>query len=181
MKSLPRLVMICALATTTFVAPIVHAACSIVDAGEIVRLRTELGRLARKNATSGAIAQFRSMLRLGAKGCEIRPDDYQIAGNAARASGAIGQAIEWLDRAGPNSGPDVQDLRTRFGMAAIREKPGALTRVDGMPFAPDERAAVEAAITACRERGKYTGFLPVGTYNYEAKSFEVRSGSAVKL
>ena len=44
-----------------------------------------------------------------------------------------------------------------------------------MPFAPDQRAAVETAQKAIKAKGKFKGWLPKGTYTLGAARFTVQA------
>lgn len=154
------------------------ATCSANDAAEVTRLRGELAKLVGKNQHSGAVATFEKMLALGKKKCEIRAEDYVLAGTSARNLGDIERAIEWLEAGGST---DAADLRARFGRVDIKEKAGDLTKDGGMPFSPDERAALEGATRDVKAKGKYKGYLPAGSYTLGGKTFQVTAGALTKV
>lgn len=155
------------------------AACSASDASEVTRLRGEMGTLLKKNAHSGVISTFEKMLKLGKKGCEIKPDDYKAGGYSAQNAGDIATALEWYK--GGNASNDVANIQTRFGQVTIKEKKGELTKEGGMPFAPDERAALDKAVEAIKASGKFDGYLPLGKYTLGTKTFEVTAGAVTKV
>ena len=49
-----------------------------------------------------------------------------------------------------------------------------------MPFAPDQRLAVELAQKSLREDGVFIGMLPVGDYNIAGRQFDVTQGVATQ-
>ncbi len=155
------------------------ASCSAAEASEMVRLRSELSKLVGKNAHSGAVSTFEKMLDLAKQKCEIKPDDYKLAATSARNLGDIEKAITWFNGGGGSS--DAADLKARFGQVKISEKAGELLKDGGLPFPPDERAALEAAAKAVKSSGKYDGYLPIGTYKLGAKSFEVKTTGVTKV
>lgn len=155
------------------------AACSANDAAELTRLRGEMGTRLKKNAHSGVVATFQEMLKLGKKGCEIKPDDYKGGGYSAQNSGDIATALEWYKAASASN--DVANIQTRYGQVNIKEKKGELTKEGGLPFAPDERAALEKGAEAVKANGKFEGYLPIGKYTLGGKTFEVTAGAVTKV
>jgi len=155
------------------------ASCSAAEASEMVRLRAELGRLVGKNQHKGAVATFEKMLVLGKQKCEIKPDDYKLAAAAARNYGDIADAIEWSNAGGVPS--DAAEFATRFGQVKISEKAGDLVKDSGLPFMPDERAALARVQEEVKATGKFTGYLPLGTYKLGTKSFEVKASGVTKV
>jgi hypothetical protein len=173
------------LAATASLAPLAvqaeaHAAsCDTTEAAEMLRLRGELSKFAVKNLHSGVISTFQKMLALGKQKCEVKPDDYKVGANGARNAGDIGTAITWFNGGGATA--EAAELATRFGQVAISEKAGDLVKDGGMPFPPDERAALDAGTQAIKANGKYTGYLPIGTYKLGGKSFEVKTSGVTKV
>lgn len=154
--------------------------CSATESGEMTRLRAELSKLAAKNAHAGVIRTFEQMLDSNKKDkCELKPEDYKVAGGSARSTGDIARAIAWLNSGGASA--DVADLKSRFGQVEIKEKAGDLAKDGGVPFAPDERAALDAATSTVKSSGKFTGYLPVGKYTLGTKTFEVKSSGVTKV
>lgn len=154
--------------------------CSATDGAEMTRLREEMGKLAAKNAHGGIIRAFEHMLKLHKSDkCEVKAGDYTLAAGAARGTGDIASAIAWLAAGGASS--EVADLKARFGQVAIKEKAGDLVKDGGMPFPPDERAAIEAAASAVKATGKFSGYLPVGKYTLGSKTFEVKNTGVTKV
>ena len=49
-----------------------------------------------------------------------------------------------------------------------------------MPFAPDQRNAIEAAQKAIKGNGKYKGWLPKGDYTLGAAEFTVQASQKVQ-
>lgn len=155
------------------------ASCDATEAASVLQLRAELGKLAGKNQHAGVLRTFKKMLDLEKQKCELKADDYRLAGNAARNIGDIGNAIAWFDVAGDttNSG----DLKARFGQVVIKTKAGDLSKDGGLPFVPDERAALDAGVAAVKSSGKFEGYLPLGKYSVAGKSLEVKAGVVTKL
>ncbi|MFO0664663.1 MAG: hypothetical protein U0174_11970 [Polyangiaceae bacterium] len=153
--------------------------CSATDAAQLVRLHGELQKLSGKNAHAGVLRTFRDMQALERRSCSLDLGDYKLAGLAARATGDIGNAIAWLDKAGAST--DSADLRARFGQVEIKEKKGDLTKDGGVPFPPDESTTLALGVAAVKSTGKYVGYLPIGTYKLGSKSFEVKAGTVTKV
>ncbi len=182
MKNIHALCLSVGIATaslTGFVSHASAASCSATEASEVTRLRGEISSLLKKNAHSGVVSSSEKLFALGKQGCEVKPDDYKSAGYSAQQLGDIAAALGWY-KAG-NATNDVANITTRYGEVAIKEKAGDLAKEGGMPFAPDERAALERATTALKKNGKYEGFLPLGKYTLGTKTFEAVAGKLTKL
>ena len=50
-----------------------------------------------------------------------------------------------------------------------------------MPFDPDQRKAVEAAIKSVADDGMFVGMLPVGEFTFSGQAFKVEPGLSVRI
>ncbi|MFO0665033.1 MAG: hypothetical protein U0174_13855 [Polyangiaceae bacterium] len=151
--------------------------CTDSNKADLRQLHDELQRMAGKNQHSAVVRTFTQMLSIAKKNCEIAANDYVLAGGASRNLGDIQKALEWLD-AGKST--DAADLRARFAQVEIKGKAADLAKDGGVPFATDERAALEIAVREVKAKGKYTGYLPIGGYTLGSKTFTVAVGAVAK-
>ncbi|MEQ1506495.1 MAG: hypothetical protein ABMB14_29980 [Myxococcota bacterium] len=162
------------------VAPNLAFAC---DMAEKLRLTEEQKKLAARNAWSGVERQY-ELLR--DTKCELSYDNEFLGAESARMLGKVYEQYERLKSAlsvapaadssgndpdavgGPGPGilDSLEGIDAAYARVEIvgdpRRRP-VLTREE-MPFAPDQRKAIEWAMTVVAETGSFKGMLPLGAY-----------------
>jgi len=156
-----------------------------VVAAEHQRLSGEIQQLARRQAWAGLEQRFTELVELG-----IAPgfDDLVYGAHAARGLGNAQGASDRLRQAARiRSTPEIKawlaDLATGYGhvvLSSANRRPAALVP-EVLPFAPDQRAAVEFAIATFAEQGRFDGLLPVGTYHLGDTVVVVDAGVALQI
>lgn len=152
--------------------------------GERARLQNELHHMARRATWTGADRTYRQLVALEEP---LNAEDHLVGFQAARQLGDTLRALQRLQRVTPLSGDVATDasgilenLRATHGLVAIVAPPGrapALEAVE-LPFAPDQRLAIEAARATLAEAGTVRALLPAGSYRVDGQPFEVRAGTA---
>ncbi len=172
------------IAAVVAVAPAAQAGS--VDAAEHVRLTEEMRRLAKRNAWKGVEAAFVKLKELEERGVELSYEDYYLGAQAARALGDINAVYKRLKAAAKEEGSKeviewLSDLDGTYGQVALvsKRKKGVELKAVQMPFAPDQRAAIEVAMSRIAEHGRYKGLLPQGKYHFGDELLNVVAGGEV--
>ncbi|MCP4805477.1 MAG: hypothetical protein GY913_14010 [Proteobacteria bacterium] len=147
-----------------------------VEVAEHRRLSEEMERLAQRNAWAGVERSFKELIVLQESGEVITYEEWHLGAQAARALGDMSAArdriaqavrlegkeedIAWLEQIDKNYGP--VNLRS-----VDKESVPTLT-IAAMPFAADQRAALEYAQKELAEERTFKGLLPPGQYTFEA-------------
>ena len=171
---LNHLTLVAALAGVTCLSSVAFA--GDVEKAEHRRLNEEMERLAQRNAWTGVERSFQELLALQEKGEVLTYDEWHLGAQAARALGDMQAArtriaeavklegkeedIAWLEQLDKNYGP--VNLRS-----VDKESVPTLT-IAAMPFAADQRAALEYAQKELAEERVFRGLLPPGQYTFEA-------------
>ena len=53
--------------------------------------------------------------------------------------------------------------------------------MEELPFEPDQRVAVEAAIATVRKEGSFSGLIPRGDYVFSGHAFHVEPGVSIRI
>jgi hypothetical protein len=161
------------------------AGATDVSKGEHMRLSEDLKQLASRQLWQGVEKKFQDLEKLGV---ELTYDDLLYGAHAARALGNAQHAYDRLKRAVKLEGTkEVVDwlfaIDSNYGtVELIAHNPkGVLLECTEMPFDPDQRLAVEAAIEAVRREGSFSGLLPKGSYVYAGEAFTVYPGVAKRI
>ncbi len=156
-----------------------------VNDGEHVRLSSEIKQLSTRQAWPGVEKKFEELERLGV---ELTFDDLLHGAYAARALGDAQRAYDRLKVAARLKGTkEVVDwlytIDTVYGRVELIATPprGIVLQPEMMPFDPDQRTAVAAAIDTVTHDGQFLGLLPKGKYQFAGTSFEVQPGIAVRI
>ncbi|MBN1335786.1 MAG: hypothetical protein JXB39_07475 [Deltaproteobacteria bacterium] len=151
------------------------------EEGEHVRLSEEMRRLAKRNAWKGVEAAYREMQAL--EGVALTYDDHYLAAQAARGLGDINAVHERLTRASDLERTEevsawLAELDASYGTVDLgsRRKDPVRLVANQMPFAPDQRASIEAAANAIATTGRYQGLLPAGEYSFGGQAVSVKAG-----
>ena len=166
------------LACSALVPPAAYAAC---DEAERLRLSDEAKKLAQRNAWSGVERAYTNLL---ATECELSLDDHLNGAQSARSLGKIFEVYQRLGRARDLDQrsdliEEMESINQIYGRVEIIGDPRfrpTLTR-EAMPFAPDQRRAIEYAIEVVANTGSFKGMLPRGEYDVSGKVFTVEPGA----
>lgn len=145
---------------------------------EAERLSSEMESLARRTAWSGVSRSYAKLMKL--KKVEIKNETHLLGSQAASQLGDVETRIEALQRSGSVGANDLRSVFATYGAVKLTKgKKKALTPA-AMPFAPDQRSAIEAAQKAIKSKGKFKGWLPKGDYTLGAASFTVKATKQVQ-
>ena len=155
-----------------------------VEDAEHVRLTEEMRRLSKRNAWKGVEAAYVELEVLRDKrDVALTYEDYWLGAQAARAMGDINAVYGRLKLAAKVDGTReviewLSDLDANYGQVVIesKKKEDVALAPAAMPFAPDQRAAIEAAQAMVAEDGEYEGLLPKGEYNFGPEILTVVAG-----
>lgn len=158
---------------------------SDVNEAEHVRLSEDLKQLTNRQLWLGADKKFHELEKLGV---EMTFEDLMNGAYAARSLGDMQSAYDRLKRAARIKGTrEVVDwlytIDANYGQVDLAATPprGVTLEIAEVPFDPDQRLAVEAAVAKIKKDGNYTGLLPRGAYTYAGQSFKVEPGIAVRI
>ncbi len=173
---------ILALAFLLLASPMAYA--GEVEDAEHIRLTEEMRRLSKRNAWKGVEAAFLELEVLRDKrDVVLTYEDYWLGAQSARAMGDINAVYGRLKLAAKVEGSReviewLSDLDGNYGQVDIASKKKADVTLTpaAMPFAPDQRAAIEAAQAAVVEEGEYEGLLPKGEYSFGPETINVEAG-----
>ncbi len=156
-----------------------------VNAGEHVRLSSEIKQLATRQAWAGVEKKYEELEKLGV---ELTFDDVLHGAYAARALGDAQAAYDRLKVAAHDKGTkEVVDwlyaIDVGYGRVELIATPprGITLEAELMPFDPDQRTAVTAAMEHVTHDGQFLGLLPKGKYTFAGTAFEVQPGIAVRI
>jgi hypothetical protein len=158
---------------------------STADIGERDRLSDEMRQLAKRQIWAGVERKYNQLIELGV---EILGEDHLAAAYSARelghledvhnrlslaaASAPTKEVIDWLW--------DIDHNYARVVLIADKKGSAVLT-VDSMPLDPNQRKAVERAISETKDTGRFEGFLPRGRYVFATQPFSVDPGVGVRV
>lgn len=162
------------------------------ETAELSRLSQDMERLTSRNAWKGVVRKYREALELD---LPIQPWLHMLAFEAARNQGDMTLARQALVRASTAEvGTDAEQTQARdqaieqlsaldaaYGPVKIvvsAKRIPALVRPE-MPFAMDQRTAIEVAQALLAEQRAFEGILPLGRYMVDGVFFEVVPGTEV--
>ncbi|MEC7947981.1 MAG: hypothetical protein VX265_10460 [Myxococcota bacterium] len=156
-----------------------------VAAAEHDRVADEMERLAERKIWAGVERNFRELESLDAS---LTFDDLLIGAHAARELGDVASAYARLKAAsGIKSTREIvswlSDIDNNYGhvdLVAVPARSAELSAVQ-MPFDPNQRRAVDAAVKRSKQDGAFRGLLPAGGYSFASQKFEVVPGISVKI
>lgn len=169
-------------------APSVAQAC---DMAEKLRLTEEQKKLASRNAWAGVERAYEA---LQATKCDLQFDHHFLGAESARMLGKVYEQHLRLTLAKSMQTPEdaeeypgIQDsldaIDAVYARVEIRGDPRrrpVLSRPE-MPFAPDQRKAIEWAQTVVAETGSFKGMLPFGAYVVGEQEFAVEASADWKV
>lgn len=149
------------------------------------RLLEEMQQLARRQLWEGVEKKFQASLALGVP---LSFDEYLTGALAARGLGDVQAAYDRLREAARiRPDKDVVDwlwnIDQQYGRVELLTVPPRSVdlSVEVMPFAPDQRAAVDFAVRKLKEEGSFRGLLPQGAYALQGQRFTVDPGLSIHL
>jgi hypothetical protein len=159
----------------------VQAVAAECDNAERMRLEEEMRKLSQRNAWSGVERSYEKLEGMG--GCVLPFDIHHLGAESARYLGKVWEQYQRLSRAKELDPKEVildglMGIDNNYGRIDIKgseRRPPELTRA-AMPFAPDQRKAIEWAQTVIANTGKFHGMLPAGDYQVAAMDFNVAAG-----
>jgi len=170
-----------------FMAPIVMAADSTinkVEEAERIRMSQLMRNLAKRNQWRGVDINYRKIRDL--KGAKSIYRDHFIGAQAAFNLGNIGGCKQRLQRAidleAKSEAVDwMKNIDAQFFAVEIvmhrRYKGKAELKIDELPFMPEEQNAVRYAQESIKEKGGFTGLLPIGEYSIVDQRFSLKQGA----
>lgn len=178
MRHLPLLLAFTAAMPATAVA-------SDCNKAEYHRLSSEAEKLAQRNAWAGVERAYEAMI---ATGCELDFDDHHTGAQSARTLGKIWETYQRLSAATAlDARPEIAEMLAGFDQqyGRVRIKGDARRRPElhreAMPFAPDQRKAIEWAQQVLAGTGSFEGMLPLGDYEVGGNPFTVSAGGEWQL
>lgn len=175
--------------------PALALAPAVAHAGEVEkaehrRLSEEMKKRAQTNAWSGVERSFQELLELQKKGEPLTYQDWFLGAQAARGLGNISDCRGRLEQAikveatdeAKNWLAEIDANYVRVSLRSTDKESAAQLAIEGMPFAADQRKAVETAQQQVAESRGFEGLLPVGSYTFSAgdasEKFALASGQA---
>lgn len=166
-------------------SPAVVQAKDAVQA-EHERLSDEIEKLASRQVWAGVERKFSELEKLEA--VEPTFEDLLHGAHAARELGDVAAAYERLKKAAKLQGSKevvdwLWDIDQNYGFVELVSVPprSAVLSAELMPFDPNARKAVDAAIESARQDGIFVGMLPKGSYEFAAQPFRVEPGVNVRI
>lgn len=160
-------------------------AASAQNSAEAQRLRDEMEKLAKKNAWPGVERTYQKLIAL--KGITPTGDDHYHGAQAARATGDVAAVLDRLKKAKAaghaNVADWIGDIERNYGQVQIKKqkKSNRELKPAAMPFAPDQRSAIEFAAARIAKKGKFEGWLPKGDYTLGDQKFTVKPGGGKQI
>jgi hypothetical protein len=152
---------------------------------EHARISDEMDRLAERKAWTGVDRLYRKLETL-----QVEPslNDYMLGAYASRE---LGEVIEVRDRlksaARTHQSKEIVEwlwkIDNTYGRVELVSVPPRSTTLEAgvMPFDPDQRKAVEAAIRSVSDDGMFVGMLPEGEFTFSGQQFKVEPGISVRI
>ncbi|NOY28283.1 MAG: hypothetical protein GXP62_20680 [Oligoflexia bacterium] len=152
---------------------------------EADRLSDDIEKLAGRQIWAGVERKYRELERLET---DIGFEELMNGATAARELGDVEHCYQRLKAAAKlRPSKDVVnwlwDIDNNYGHVELLTVPSrsAELAVNEMPFDPNQRKAVEAAVVSASSDGIFVGMLPKGKYTFASQSFEVQPGLAVRI
>jgi hypothetical protein len=142
----------------------------------------EMRHLSRRNAWKGVEQAFLDLESLAPQGVLPTAEDLGMGAQAARALGKVDQVLqrlEALEALEPSAETRqwLGELTRSYGQVVLRDRSGGASLTAArMPMAPDQRAAIDAAVATVAETGRFEGRLPWGVYSFGERTFMVVPG-----
>lgn len=146
----------------------------------------EMRKYAVRSIWKAVDAQYREAVAKERKGATPMLDVHELGAQAARALGNIdayftrSQRVLQLDPNNEEAKAALDYIRSSYGTVTLNlprsyEGERGLEPLDA-PFESDQRMAIETANRELKEKGSYSGYLPVGSYTLDGNSFNLSAG-----
>ena len=153
---------------------------------EYDRLMDEINNFSERQLWKGVEKSYEELLALN--GVEVPFEAHMAAAQSARSVGDMGACLSRLLRAQSLQRTEeldswIMEINQTYGrvqLVVTPPRPVEMTPAQ-MPFAPDQRRAVELAQKSLREDGVFIGMLPVGDYNIAGRQFDVTQGVGTQI
>lgn len=148
-----------------------------------IQLTEDMRQRLRRGVWRGVETAYVELMSLVPEGARPTYEDHMAGAAAARALGNVRDVYDRLLRAVELDPTDdalqwLNELERSYGRVTIRDegKERATLSPARVPFAPDRRAALDAATAALAAGGTFDGWLPEGRYTFGERSFLVIPG-----
>lgn len=155
------------------------------EEAEHQRLSSEMTQMAQRQSWAGVEKTYEELEKLAV---DMTFDDLMHGAYAARALGDVQDAYQRLKSAAKINGTkEIVDwlytIDANYGHVDLVATPprGVELACAELPFDPDMRVAVQAAMEEVKSAGTFSGLLPRGAYVYAGQPFSVEPGIAVKI
>jgi hypothetical protein len=156
-----------------------------VNSAEHDRIADEMSKLAQRQIWPGVERKYQELLKLGTA---LNLQDHIHGAMAAREAGDVLAAYDRLKEAVKIKATRevvdwLWDIDNNYGLVELVSVPARSAALDAgeLPFDPNHRRAVEAAIEVARKDGVFIGMLPRGEYTFAGQKFSVTPGLAVRI
>lgn len=150
---------------------------------EYVRLSTLMQDLAERNAWAGVERNYRELRSFGVP---LSFEDHLAGAYSARALGdatSLRQRLKFARALNPDNDEIegwIVEIKRNYGEVHLQCDPGkGHLKRKGLPFDPNQVAAIQFAQTQIENRGTFQGLLPAGEYSFHASDvidFTVQAG-----
>jgi len=176
--------------TRTLIALLALAGSGVAQAKDVAqaeaeRLADEIEKLANRQVWTGVERKYRELERLNTV---IGFDELMNGATAARELGDVEHCYQRLKTAAKlEPSKDVVDwlwdIDNNYGHVELLTVPSRSAELSPqeMPFDPNRRKAVDAAIQSSDQDGIFVGMLPKGHYIFASQAFDVQPGLAVRI
>lgn len=150
------------------------------ERAEYNRLSERAQRLGEKTTWNGVERIF---LQMEEAGFPLSQRDYLLGAEAARDRGDMKNVRDRLLQAmrlTPDlaTGRSLAEIQGNYGAVVLVAKNSEETlRPSVRPFQPDRGKAIDFAASVLLEEGTFDGLIPVGTYTFGDRTFEVVAGT----
>ncbi len=149
------------------------------------RLSDEMEKLAQRQVWQGVERKYKELEKLETV---LTFDDLLHGAYAARELGNVLASYRRLKEAAKLE-PSKEvvdwlwDIDAHYGHVELVSVPSrsAVLEPELMPFDPNARKAVEAAVASAKVDGIFAGMLPKGAYVFAAQPFKVEPGVSVRI
>ena len=147
---------------------------------EYVRMSTLIQDLAERNAWAGVERNYRELRSFGVP---LSFEDHLAGAYSARALGdatSLRQRLKFARALNPDNDEIegwIVEIKRNYGEVHLQCDPskGHLKR-KGMPFDPNQVAAIQFAQQQVESRGTFEGLMPAGEYTFHSFDFTVQPG-----
>lgn len=134
-------------------------------AAEATRLFESMQSLSERDAYRGVDQKYRALLALDTA---VPGEAHRMGADASRALGEAAERQARLARAeaagDTQATTELAQLSASWGTTYLLGRADLL--LEPVPFAPDQRAALDFAQQELRQDGRFYGLLPVGSYRF---------------